>query len=148
MKRDYATYQVALKIFLRKGRNVLFLKDENGKWDLPGGRIDNVESKIPLENILAREVREELGREVKYDLKLPAVQFRRHIDSHNIYNLITVYEAEYKNGTIILSHEHTHYEWLDPRTYPFKQKDFCASQKEFYTHEEYKALMKYFRRVI
>jgi len=85
MRRDYAIYQVALKIFLRNGRNVLFLKDDKGKWDLPGGRIDTVESKVPLEKILAREVGEELGRKVKYDLKLPAVQFRRFIRSRDIY---------------------------------------------------------------
>ena len=148
MKRDYATYQVALKVLLRKGRNVLFLRDEKNKWDLPGGRIDNVEGRVPLEKILAREVREELGGEVLYDLKLPAVQFRRYIDSHHVYNLITVYEAKYRSGDIILSHEHVHYEWLNPKTYPFEQKDFCASRKEFYTHEEYKALMRYFGRVI
>lgn len=147
MRRDYAIYQVALKILLRKGKKVLFLRDEKCKWDLPGGRIDNVEGKIPLEKILAREVREELGGGVKYNLKRPVVQFRRYIDSHSIYNFVTAYEAEYMSGNIILSHEHTNFEWLDPKIYPFKQKDFLASQKEFYTNEEYKALMKYFRRI-
>lgn len=139
MKRDYALYQVALKIFLRRGRGVLFLKDENGKWDLPGGRIDNVESKKPLEKILAREVREELGREVRYELKLPAVQFRRFIHSRGVYGLVTVYEAVYKGGRMKLSHEHISFEWLDFKTYPFKRNQFV-------NNEEYKALMNYFGR--
>ena len=140
MKRDYATYQVALKIFLRKGRNILFLKDENGKWDLPGGRIDNVEGKMPLEKILAREVREELGRKVKYDLGLPAVQFRRFIYSRSVFGFITVYEAVYKGGYIKISHEHTSFEWLNPKTYPFRRNQFGND------NEEYEALMKYFGR--
>ena len=146
MKRDYALYQVALKILLWKGRKVLFLRDDKGKWDLPGGRIDNVEGKVPLEKILAREVREGLGRSVKYSLGLPVVQFRRYIDSRKTYNLLTVYEAKFLSGTIMLSFEHTHYEWLNPRSYSFKKEDFCASRKEFDTNEEYKALMKYFKR--
>jgi len=140
MKRDYAMYQVALKIFLRNGRNVLFLKDENRRWDLPGGRIDNVEGKKPLEKILAREVREELGKEVKYELKLPAVQFRRFIHSHGMYGLITVYEGVYKGGCIKLSYEHTSFEWLNPKTYPFRRNQFGNN------NEEYGALMKYFGR--
>jgi 8-oxo-dGTP pyrophosphatase MutT (NUDIX family) len=68
MKRAYANYQVSLKLLLWKGGNVLYLKDVDGKWDLPGGRIDTIESKTPLENILAREVREELGKKLKYEL--------------------------------------------------------------------------------
>ncbi|OGZ56840.1 MAG: hypothetical protein A3H64_02485 [Candidatus Ryanbacteria bacterium RIFCSPLOWO2_02_FULL_45_11c] len=140
MKRDYAIYQVALKIFLQNGGDVLFLKDENGKWDLPGGRIDNVENKKPLEKILAREVREELGKEVKYELKLPAVQFRRFIYSRSVFGFITVYEAVYKGGYIKISHEHTSFEWLNPKTYPFRRNQFGND------NEEYEALMKYFGR--
>ena len=66
MKRDYANYQVALKVLLRRGDEVLFLRitDPLMCFDLPGGRIDNVETKTPLARILAREVREELAHQL------------------------------------------------------------------------------------
>ncbi|MCH8741977.1 NUDIX domain-containing protein [Patescibacteria group bacterium] len=137
MKRDYGIYQVALKLLLRKGNEILFLKCvPSGNWDLPGGRIDNVESKVPLKKILAREVREELGRKVKYRLGSPAFQFRRKAKMKGVYNFLTVYEAEYLGGDIELSHEHSSYEWINPKTYKFKKKDFF-NKEEFQAHIDY-----------
>ena len=69
MKRDYGVFQVGLKILLRKGSKILFLRMADGKYlDIPGGRIDNVEYRVPLEKIIAREIREELGPRVRYAL--------------------------------------------------------------------------------
>lgn len=58
MKRDYGIFHVGLKILLRKGDKVLFLRDNNPSrnWDVPGGRIDNVEYRTPLEKIITQEV--------------------------------------------------------------------------------------------
>jgi 8-oxo-dGTP pyrophosphatase MutT (NUDIX family) len=104
MKREYAKYHVGLKIILRKGNEFLLLTDaKSGLFDLPGGRIDDVEHKLPLAEILAREIREEIGKEVKYKLNKPVFQFRVFIDSLNIHNFLTVYEAEYLSGDIQLS---------------------------------------------
>ena len=61
MKRDYGIFHVGLKVLLKKENTYLFLKTEPGYFDLPGGRIDNVEYRTPLMNVLAREIREELG---------------------------------------------------------------------------------------
>jgi 8-oxo-dGTP pyrophosphatase MutT (NUDIX family) len=139
MKRDYAMYQVALKLLLKRGNLILFLKTaDDGMEDLPGGRIDNVESKVPLEKILAREVREELGPHVKYKLGKPLFQFRRLIPSRNLYNFLTVYEGTYVSGKIKLSPEHSGYEWINPKTYRLQRKNFFNNQ------EEYNAFKKYF----
>ncbi|MBI2640604.1 MAG: NUDIX domain-containing protein [Candidatus Sungbacteria bacterium] len=138
MKRDYALYQVALKLLLRKGGRVLFLRISRRNFlDLPGGRIDNVENKIPLIKILAREIKEELGPSVKYKIGRPIFQFRRPVPSRGVLNFLTVYESKYISGSVKLSSEHESYEWINPKTHPFKRKDFMS-------HEEYKAFKAYF----
>ena len=141
MKRDYAIYQVGLKILLKKGSSVLFLTitDKEHYLDLPGGRIDNVESNVPLEKILAREIREELGPSVRYLLGQPVFQFRRFVPSRNIYNFLTVYEGEYISGKVKLSFEHSSFKWIDPKAYHFKKT-------EFMNQEEYLAFKKYFQK--
>lgn len=141
MKRDYALYQVALKAMIRKNGQVLFLRlnESENRLDLPGGRIDNVESKVPLEKILEREIKEELGHGIKYKLEKPLFQFRRATKSklRGVFNLLTVYEAKFISGKIKLSPEHTSYEWINPEAYQFKPKDF-------FNKEEYLAFKKYF----
>lgn len=76
---NYANYHISLKVLLKKGREYLFLKDARGEhYDLPGGRIDTNEHHIPLTAVLDREVREELGNDVKYVLGEPVFNYRRH----------------------------------------------------------------------
>lgn len=139
MKRDYGVYQVALKVLLRRGDEVLFLRSDDGKyWDLPGGRIDNGEAKTPLQKILAREVREELGPAVRYKLGRPLFQFRRYYSPGRIYILQTVYDGIYLSGDIKLSHEHSSYTWINPGKITLKKKDFD-------NNEEYLAFKDYFK---
>jgi 8-oxo-dGTP pyrophosphatase MutT (NUDIX family) len=136
MKRDFGIYQVALKILLRKGNKVLLLKTDDGKyWDLPGGRIDTVENKTPLKKILAREIREELGQGVRYELGRPLFQYRRRFKERNIYIFQTVYAAAYLGGNIKISPEHTSYAWIDPKKFVFRQKDF-PSKEEYLAYKE------------
>lgn len=56
-----AVFQVSLKVLLRDGDKVLITIGDKGDIDLPGGRIDLAETKAPLVDIIAREIREELG---------------------------------------------------------------------------------------
>ena len=143
MQKDYAIYWAAFKILLEKDGKFLFLTiSDSGKnyLDLPGGRADYDEGEVPLEKILEREVREELGDKIRYRLGGPLFQYRRYNTYKKIYNLITVYEAKYLFGPIKLSFEHNKYEWLDPKQYKFKEKEFC-------TKEEYKAFKEYFKMV-
>ena len=145
MKKDYGTFQVGLKILFRKGGKVLLLRmNDDDQWlDLPGGRIDKVEYRTPLEKIIAREVREELGAKVKYILGKPFFHFRRarrQEDAHPRFVFLAVYDAQWKAGEITLSHEHLSYEWIDPKTYILKQSDFGNS-------EEYRAFRNYFKTI-
>jgi 8-oxo-dGTP pyrophosphatase MutT (NUDIX family) len=139
MEKEYAIYWVAFKVLLRKGNKILFLTDSlRGLLDLPGGRADYNEGERPLRKIIEREVREELGNKIKYRLESPVFQYRRHDIKKKMYNLITVYEAKYISGSIELSTEHNKYQWLDPKQYRFKEKDF-------YTKEEYESFREYFK---
>jgi 8-oxo-dGTP pyrophosphatase MutT (NUDIX family) len=140
MKGEYGIYQVAFKILLRKENQVLFLKDAEGKhWDWPGGRIDKGEENIPLKKVLKREVEEELGN-ITYKLEGPLFQYRRYFDPHDIYILITVYDAEYISGEIKLSSEHKSSHWIDPRNFRFNASDFWHP-------EEYEAFMEYLKEI-
>lgn len=138
-KRNYAVYHVGLKILLKKGDEFLFLKSADGtQFDLPGGRIDDVEHETPLVEILAREVAEELGEEIKYKLGKPVFQFRRHFESKGWHIFLTVYEAEYVSGEIQLSSEHSGYQWITPE----KFQEFA--ENDFFSAEEFRAFREYF----
>ncbi len=142
MKRDYGVFQVGLKILLRKGDKVLLLRmNDDDQWlDLPGGRIDNVEYRVPLEKIIAREIREELGPRVRYALGKPLFCFRRqrhNKDANAKFVFLVVYDAVWKAGDIKLSFEHCAYEWVDTDAYVLKRSDFGQG-------EEYQSFRGYF----
>lgn len=140
-KRAYAIYHVGLKVFLKKGDEFLFLTDAVGKhFDLPGGRIDDVEHTTPLTEVIAREVGEELGEEVKYKLGKLVFQFRRHFESKGLHIFLTVYEAEYLSGEIKLSAEHGGLQWINPKKVDLKEE-------QFFHKEEYLAFKKYFENL-
>lgn len=141
MKRDYGIFQVGLKILLRRGSKVLFLRDDQG-LDLPGGRIDNVEYRTSLEKIVAREVREELGPKLKYLLGNPIFHFRRARrgkDANPRHVFLVIFDAQWKAGEIKLSFEHSEYTWIDPKKYRLKRSDFGQE-------EEYRAFKQYFSK--
>ena len=141
-KRAYAIYHVGLKVLLKKGNEFLFLTDAVGKhFDLPDGRIDDVEHTTPLTEVIAREVSEELGEEIKYKLGKPVFQFRRHFESKGLHIFLTVYEAEYLSGEIKLSAEHSDFQWINPRKIDLKEE-------QFFHKEEYLAFKKYFENLV
>ncbi len=128
--KDHALYQVSLKVLIKKGDEFLFLKTSGHKLlDLPGGRIDVSEHDVPIEKIIAREVQEELGKEIKYKLGKPVFQFRRATKTKNIPCFITVYETEYLSGDVQLSDEHDNYRWMDPRKIGFEEKIFFSKEE-------------------
>lgn len=130
MKRDFGIFHVGLKILLRKDGKYLVLRKKSGHVDLPGGRIDNVEYATPLERVLAREIREELGQ-IKYRLGKPLFHYRAYVASRGLYVFVAVHEADYLAGRIRLSPEHRSYQWVDIGAFPFGRKDFRG--EEVYT---------------
>jgi 8-oxo-dGTP pyrophosphatase MutT (NUDIX family) len=138
MKRTFGIYQVGQKILLRRqDGKILILRLKSGKIDLPGGRIDNVEYRMSLEKILAREIREELGTALKY--KLESVAFQYHFPNRNGGIFITVFHADYISGDIKLSFEHKAFMWVYPEKFLFQRKDFPV-------FGSYLGFKKYFQR--
>lgn len=119
-----ALVQVSLKIILRnkKGETLILKVSEGDRsipdyYDFPGGRIHQAEMKTPLVKAFAREVREEVGSKVKYELKEVPVAIGRHQyfsrkDKENKYLFWILFEGIYKGGEIKLSEEHVEYKWV------------------------------------
>lgn len=116
-------YFVAVKLFLRDGHKLLITHDIFGDWDLPGGRIRKDEFDKPLEEVIERKAREELGTEVKYRLKGPTGIFFRvqrqekNLDNKTVRIFAVGYDAEYLGGTIGLGDHHDKIEWVDIKTF-------------------------------
>ncbi len=124
---DKDTYFVAVKVFLEKDGQLLILKDNFGDWDLPGGRIQRDEFEVPLENIVARKITEELGSELQYELGKPVVFFRHErveqaLGNPTVRIFAVGYQANWESGEIKLSPRHTEMFWANPKT--FKPEDY------------------------
>ena len=123
------TYFVAVKVFLEKDGKLLIMRDNFGDWDLPGGRIKKDEFDVPMEQIVARKMTEEIGSQIKYTLGDPAV-FMRHerveqIPGNPMVRIFAVgYKAQITSGEVELSKRHTELLWVDPKT--FKPEEYFA----------------------
>lgn len=118
-----ALYFVAVKVFLRKGSELLITHDIFGSWDIPGGRIKSDEFAVPLEEVAARKIREELGDKVTYKLLGATDTFfqvqRREAtaDNKDVKIFAVSFEANYLGGELQLGEHHDEYRWVDIRTF-------------------------------
>jgi len=135
-------YNVAVKAFVRKGDRVLIMRTAVDKMgDLPGGRIGVGEFDISLEEVLRREIEEELGSEVRYRIIGPAALFRHRrpeIMEKNLPErriLMIGFELEYESGDIKLSDEHDEYRWMSldeaETALPGGQQDGIRKYREY-----------------
>ena len=114
--REHQTFHVGLKAFIADAGKLLILQDADGTWELPGGRIEKAEIHKDLKEILKREITEELGREIKYDINSMFHAWIRKPDQHE--NIADIYKTTdlciflvgfrclYREGQIFLSEEH------------------------------------------
>lgn len=123
---DKDLYFVAVKLLLRDGDKMLITHDVFGEWDLPGGRIRKDEFEAPLENVVSRKMKEELGPGVQYELGKPLVFFRHERKEQQLGERVRIfavgYEAKYLSGEIKLGNHHDKFEWVDIGT--FKPEDY------------------------
>jgi len=136
-----AKFFVSFKLLLKKGNKILVLKETGTKFfDIPGGRVDENEIKSPIQKILKREVREEIGADVKYKVLnfAPVTIHRRFKNLAKNRAFKIVFEGKYLSGSIKLSFEHESYEWVDPKR--FNPKDW-----RFFSKEEKLAFESYFK---
>ncbi|OIO25004.1 hypothetical protein AUJ14_05180 [Candidatus Micrarchaeota archaeon CG1_02_55_22] len=105
------TFEVGLKLYCVKDGKLLTLVRPDGITDLPGGRINVGEETAPFQDILAREITEELGEDFKYELD--GKEFVYIVKNREPPLLIVGLPGRQVGGEITLSGEHESFEWID-----------------------------------
>jgi len=123
------SFHISLKLILEnEWGEILGLKCVNegylaGFYDFPGGRINSDELELAYEEIIAREMAEEVGGAVEYEVDLHPVSicknvyFSETLDRENCIFMI-LFKAKYLGGDIQISDEHIGYKWLDLKSEP------------------------------
>ena len=100
-------FPISLKVLVVDKKRVLFLKNERGEWDLPGGKINFNESP---NNCLKREVFEETKLKL---CNLELVDFL-NLRFNNVPVCIVLYKSNIKSSNSIkISFEHLEYDFFD-----------------------------------
>jgi len=118
-------YFVAVKVFLQdQAGRLLITKDRFDVWDIPGGRLREMDFATPLEAVIERKIKEELGEAVRYDLGDPVIFMRHERDEllpsgeREKRRIFAVgYRAMYRGGEIVLGGNHKQYEWVSLNTF-------------------------------
>jgi len=113
MPRAIQRYEVSLKAFIVRDGRALFVREaDTGWWELPGGRIDVGEEWLPHSEVLAREIREELGDGFRLTVHAPAVTWTRQRPSDGVFQFIVARLCTPGGGPPELSGEHDRIAWL------------------------------------
>ncbi|HET9721941.1 MAG TPA: methyltransferase domain-containing protein [Candidatus Saccharimonadales bacterium] len=92
------------------------LKNQTSHWDIPGGRIQEGHSVLET---LQREVEEETGvkKILSSDFFSATISnFEYEVDGHKIGLALMIYKVEIPvDSRIVLSEEHSDYEWIDKK---------------------------------
>lgn len=138
---EYAEFQVAVKgLLTRDDGRLLVLSRPDGYVDFPGGRVDKAEMAMPFEQVLQREIIEEIGPAVQYEQgNIGFVAKRDYTITETTYHLtVLFYKLQYISGEIQLSDEHEIYEWISPQ-------DLVADMtRQYVSEDERLQLAKYF----
>ena len=122
--RRIQTFEVSLKAFIVRGGSALFVREaDSGYWELPGGRIDAGEEWDAHANVLAREMREELGAGFAVTFGTEAVTWTRQRPEDGVFQFIVARIGQPEGtgldntgmGVIepVLSSEHDAMGWFD-----------------------------------
>jgi 8-oxo-dGTP diphosphatase len=115
MTREVQTFEVSLKAFILLDGRALFLRErDTGYWELPGGRIDVGEERMPHQQILAREIAEELGPDIRLEFTDQSVSWTRAHPGQGRYVFLLARIAKLLHGSPRLSLEHDEFAWLGP----------------------------------
>ncbi len=114
MPRTIQRFEVSLKAFIVRDSCALVVREsDTGYWELPGGRIDAGEEWLAHADILAREIREELGPGVQLDISDTAVTWVRQRPEDGVYQMIVGRPCRIIAGEPVLSEEHGELAWVD-----------------------------------
>lgn len=135
---QHAYFQIAAKAIVYKDNKILLLITPKGLYDFPGGRMAESEAGLGLPEVLAREVREELGDSFHFEAGSIAFASNRSymMDGREQHILATFYEVSYAGGEVQLSDEHTEYQWVEPAS-------LLSSPDKFVSADEYEQFRQY-----
>ncbi len=120
-------FQITQKLFLRKGDELLILRDrKSGLGDLPGGRMNEDEFFEDWNLSIEREIEEELGPQIKIKVfPKPLFVHKHKVNEGNFPCIIIAYHANFLGGEIILSDEHDYIAWKNVRTFERSNLILC-----------------------
>ena len=120
MVRNKISY-IGVKGIIVNGEGKVLITQEpthfvgGGKWELPGGKIAEGEEEISLEEILRREIREELGESFQVEIGRVVDVMRRPWNKPDAVAdqvMLAVFECLYRGGDVQLSHENNDFAWI------------------------------------
>ena len=113
------------KLFIAKRKSV---GDMGGKWEFPGGKIENDEAP---ELTIKREMQEEFGVEASVGEKIASASFvHRGKTCH-----VNAYSVQFAHDGMTIPFvltEHTEYKWVNPLE--IKKLDFVDSDMKLYPY--------------
>lgn len=111
--RAIQRFEVSLKAFIiSDGKALLVQEADTGFWELPGGRIDVGEERIDHADVLAREIAEELGPDLRVLVGSEAVTWVRQRPTDGVFQFLVARVCRIERGEIRLSDEHATMRWL------------------------------------
>jgi 8-oxo-dGTP pyrophosphatase MutT (NUDIX family) len=100
-------FPVSVKGVVIRDGAVLLLKNQRDEWELPGGKLELLESP---EVCVAREIEEELQLTIKPDVLLDSWVYTIVPETHVL--ILTYGCSETSERQAVLSHEHTELRWF------------------------------------
>lgn len=113
------------KIFIAKRKQI---GDMGGKWEFPGGKIENNEAP---EVAIKREMQEEFGVEVTVGEKIGSTSFMHRGKDCTVNAYSVQFAHDGMNIPFVLT-EHTEYKWVNPLE--IKKLDFVDSDLKLYPY--------------
>jgi 8-oxo-dGTP pyrophosphatase MutT (NUDIX family) len=114
--KTIASFEVGLKAFLVRDGRLLLVRETIGErlWEVPGGRFDVGEETTPPHEILRRELGEELGGELRWDLIGLRDAWVRPAPERGTHVFLVGFECRWLAGEVRLSDEHVECRWVGP----------------------------------
>jgi 8-oxo-dGTP pyrophosphatase MutT (NUDIX family) len=112
--KTIATFEVGLKAFLVRHGRLLLVRERVAPqlWELPGGRFDAGEETTSTSVILARELGEELGNSLRWELVGLRDAWVRPAPERSTHVFLLGFECRWLAEEIVLSEEHVESRWV------------------------------------
>ena len=114
--RSIARFEVGNKAFLIREERLLLVRERIGDqlWELPGGRFDAGEEDVPPVEVLRRELREELGGDLRWEWAGILDAWVRPAPERGTHVFLLGHECRWIAGEPRLSDEHLEARWTGP----------------------------------